>query len=114
MDRCAVFVDAGYLGESAKTLLTESGSGRKVRADRAALVEALADLAVKDTGLPLLRVYWYDAAPNRVPSGGPPIAVRRSPSSRRSGTTPSGRSGARASVARRSTRSCRTPQTLSR
>jgi uncharacterized LabA/DUF88 family protein len=67
MDRCAVFVDAGYLSESAKTLLTESGSSRKVRADRAALVEALADLAVKDTGLPLLRVYWYDAAPNRVP-----------------------------------------------
>ena len=29
--------------------------------------EALADLAVKDTGLPLLRLYWYDAAPNRVP-----------------------------------------------
>ena len=67
MDRCVVFVDAGYLGESAKALLIESGSGRKVRADRAALVEALADLAVKDTGLPLLRVYWYDAAPNRVP-----------------------------------------------
>ncbi|HEX5018949.1 MAG TPA: NYN domain-containing protein [Actinomycetes bacterium] len=67
MDRCVVFVDAGYLGESAKALLTESGSGRKVRADRPALVEALADLAVKDTGLPLLRVYWYDAAPNRVP-----------------------------------------------
>ena len=38
-----------------------------MRADRPALVEALADLAVKDTGLPLLRLYWYDAAPNRVP-----------------------------------------------
>lgn len=67
MDRCAVFVDAGYLGESAKTLLTEGSPGRRVRADRPSLVEALADLAVKDTGLPLLRLYWYDAAPNRVP-----------------------------------------------
>lgn len=67
MDRCAVFVDAGYLGESAKVLLAEGASGRRVRADRPALVEALADLAVKDTGLPLLRLYWYDAAPNRVP-----------------------------------------------
>jgi uncharacterized LabA/DUF88 family protein len=67
MDRCAVFVDAGYLGESAKVLLTEGSAGRRVRADRPALVEALADLAVKDTGLPLLRLYWYDAAPNRVP-----------------------------------------------
>jgi uncharacterized LabA/DUF88 family protein len=67
MDRCAVFVDAGYLGESTKVLLTEGSPGRKVRADRPALVEALADLAVKDTGLPLLRLYWYDAAPNRVP-----------------------------------------------
>lgn len=38
-----------------------------MRADRPALVAALADLAVKDTGLPLLRLYWYDAAPNRVP-----------------------------------------------
>ena len=67
MDRCAVFVDAGYLGESARVLLTEGSAGRRVRADRPALVEALADLAVKDTGLPLLRLYWYDAAPNRVP-----------------------------------------------
>jgi uncharacterized LabA/DUF88 family protein len=67
MDRCAVFVDAGYLGESTKVLLTEGSPGRKVRAERPALVEALADLAVKDTGLPLLRLYWYDAAPNRVP-----------------------------------------------
>ncbi len=67
MDRCAVFVDAGYLGESAKTLLADGVAGRRVRADRPALVEALADLAVKDTGLPLLRLYWYDAAPNRVP-----------------------------------------------
>jgi uncharacterized LabA/DUF88 family protein len=67
MDRCVVFVDAGYLGESSKVLLTDGVEGRRVRADRPALVEALADLAVKDTGLPLLRLYWYDAAPNRVP-----------------------------------------------
>ena len=67
MDRCAVFVDAGYLSESVKVLLTEGSPGRRVRADRPALVEALADRAVKDTGLPLLRLYWYDAAPNRVP-----------------------------------------------
>ena len=67
MDRCAVFVDAGYLGESTKALLTAGAPGRRVRADRGQLVEALADLAVKDTGLPLLRIYWYDAAPNRVP-----------------------------------------------
>jgi uncharacterized LabA/DUF88 family protein len=67
MDRCVVFVDAGYLGESTKVLLTDGVEGRRVRADRATLVSALADLAVKDTGLPLLRLYWYDAAPNRVP-----------------------------------------------
>lgn len=67
MDRCAVFVDAGYLGESTKSLLTAGAPGRRVRADRGQLVAALADLAVKDTGLPLLRIYWYDAAPNRVP-----------------------------------------------
>jgi hypothetical protein len=67
MDRCAVFVDAGYLLAAGGTLCC----GTKLRADldcdyrawTAALARAVAD----DAGMPVLRVYWYDAAPNGVP-----------------------------------------------
>lgn len=68
MDRCAVFVDAGwFLSEAAQAL-----TGRGVRSDIACryrdLMPALAGLAAEHTGLPLLRIYWYDAAPDGVPS----------------------------------------------
>lgn len=67
MDRCAVFVDAGYLHESAKTLLLGGHPGATVRANAIALVREIAALAVAQTELPLLRIYWYAAAPNRNP-----------------------------------------------
>lgn len=62
-----MFVDAGYLTLSTKALLVGSDSPRKIRADRPALIAAIRGLAVAETGLPLLRIYWYDAAPNRTP-----------------------------------------------
>ena len=69
MDRCAVFVDAGwFLSEAAQAL-----TGRGVRSDVSCryrdLMPALAGLAVQHTGLPLLRIYWYDAAPDAIPNG---------------------------------------------
>lgn len=69
MDRCAVFVDAGwFLSEAAQAL-----TGRGVRSDVTCryrdLMPALAGLAAQHTGLPLLRIYWYDAAPDGIPSG---------------------------------------------
>lgn len=67
MDRCAVFVDAGYLHESAKTLMLTGHPGATVRANAVDLVREIADLAVAQTELPLLRIYWYAAAPNRNP-----------------------------------------------
>ncbi len=67
MDRCAVFVDAGYLQESAKTLMLAGHPGATVRANALALVGQIAELAVAQTQLPLLRIYWYAAAPNRNP-----------------------------------------------
>ncbi|MGV1005847.1 MAG: NYN domain-containing protein [Candidatus Nanopelagicales bacterium] len=67
MDRCAVFVDAGYLHESAKTLLLGGHPGATVRAKATLLVREIAALAVAQTDLPLLRIYWYAAAPNRNP-----------------------------------------------
>ena len=66
MDRVAVFVDAGYLFvEGARAL-----SGRKVirsdvLLDHGAVVAHLARFAQRETGMPLLRIYWYDATGNR-------------------------------------------------
>lgn len=66
MDRVAVFVDAGYLFmEGARAL-----SGRRVRRSRVyldhrAAVGHLASFARGRSGMPLLRVYWYDATANR-------------------------------------------------
>lgn len=67
MDRCAVFVDAGYLHAAATMLLTNSRSRRTLRTDQAGMLKAIRVLAEEETGLPLLRIYWYDAARNRVP-----------------------------------------------
>jgi uncharacterized LabA/DUF88 family protein len=67
MDRCAVFVDAGYLYRAATNLLTGSHLRRTLRTDQAGMVEAFRRRAEIETGLPLLRIYWYDAARNRVP-----------------------------------------------
>jgi hypothetical protein len=69
VDRCAVFVDAGwFLSEAAQAL-----TGRGVRSDVTCrypdLMPALAGLAVQHTGLPLLRIYWYDAALDGIPNG---------------------------------------------
>jgi uncharacterized LabA/DUF88 family protein len=67
VDRCAVFVDAGYLFGAATNLLTGSHLRRTLRTDQAAMVDAIRRRAEIETGLPLLRIYWYDAARNRVP-----------------------------------------------
>lgn len=61
MDRVAVFVDAGYLFAQGSASL----AGRKLpRGDLdftpAAARAAIRDLAERISGLPLLRIYWYD------------------------------------------------------
>jgi hypothetical protein len=67
MDRCALFVDAGYL-------LAAGGSacfGTKERSEfdcaYPELIKALVLAVTRDSGMPVLRVYWYDAAPKAVP-----------------------------------------------
>lgn len=67
MDRCAVFVDAGYLFGASTSLLTGSHLRRTLRNDQAAMVRAISGRAEEETAMPLLRIYWYDAARNRVP-----------------------------------------------
>ena len=62
MDRCALFVDAGYaLGDGA---LAVHGTRHRdsVSWDYAGLLKLLGGLARDRTGLPLLRCYWYDVA----------------------------------------------------
>lgn len=63
MDRSAVFVDAGYLFASGSKLLTGERQTRShTRLDHEAVLELLTERARELSGLPLLRVYWYDGA----------------------------------------------------
>ena len=61
MDRVAVFVDAGYVFAQGSVLL----AGRKLPRGDVSLahdeaVKTFAEFATKISGVPLLRVYWYD------------------------------------------------------
>jgi uncharacterized LabA/DUF88 family protein len=68
MERCAVFVDAGwFLAESAQAL-TGTGSRWSIEYDYARLTTGLGQLAQQLTQLPLLRIYWYDAAADGIPT----------------------------------------------
>jgi len=70
VDRCAVFVDAGWFLSEAAQALTGRGIRSDVTGNYRELVPALAQLASEHTRLPLLRIYWYDAAPDGVPGSG--------------------------------------------
>ncbi|PWI08032.1 NYN domain-containing protein [Streptomyces sp. NWU339] len=67
MDRCIVLVDAGYLLGAAASLLAGEPSRSRITVDHAALIQGLRDRAESDTSQPLLRIYWFDGAPDRVP-----------------------------------------------
>jgi uncharacterized LabA/DUF88 family protein len=61
VDRVAVFVDAGYLFAQGSVALSGkklTRSGLSFDHDKA--IASLADLGKRITGLPLLRIYWYD------------------------------------------------------
>lgn len=61
MNRVAVFVDAGYLFAQGSTLLTGAKKPRgDMRLDITTALGALSELAERVSGVPLLRVYWYD------------------------------------------------------
>ncbi|MEV4557599.1 NYN domain-containing protein [Kitasatospora sp. NPDC049285] len=68
MDRCVVLVDAGYLLGAAASLLAGESSRSRIAVDHPVLISALRDRAEEDTGLPLLRIYWFDAAVDRRPA----------------------------------------------
>lgn len=61
MDRTAVFVDAGYLFAAGSRLIAGQKLPRGAfHLDYDAVLAVLHDLARDLTGLPLLRIYWYD------------------------------------------------------
>jgi uncharacterized LabA/DUF88 family protein len=61
MQRCAVFVDAGYLFAQGSVLLTGTRHGRELLSlDIPQVVKALKEAAAARCSLPLLRIYWYD------------------------------------------------------
>ncbi|GAU68286.1 PIN domain protein [Streptomyces sp. NBRC 110611] len=67
MDRCVVLVDAGYLLGAAASLLAGEPARARITVDHAALIQGLRQRAEADTERPLLRIYWFDGAPDRVP-----------------------------------------------
>ncbi|MFB7593927.1 NYN domain-containing protein [Streptomyces sp. NPDC056160] len=67
MDRCIVLVDAGYLLGAAASLLAGEPSRSRITVDHTALIQGLREQAESETQRPLLRIYWFDGAPDRVP-----------------------------------------------
>ncbi len=67
MDRCVVLVDAGYLLGAAASLLAGEPARSRITVDHAGLIQQLRQRAEAETALPLLRIYWFDGAPDRVP-----------------------------------------------
>jgi NYN domain len=61
VDRCALFVDAGYVLADGATAVHGTRRGESVAWDCEGLVRLLSSLARERTGLPLLRCYWYEA-----------------------------------------------------
>jgi len=61
VDRCALFVDAGYVLADGAMAVHGTRRRESVSWDYAGLTQFLAGLASERSGLPLLRCYWYEA-----------------------------------------------------
>ena len=66
--RYAVMVDVGYIFAAAGELLLGTSSRRDFRVDAVPLIDAVSKHADELVRGELLRVYWYDAARDRVPT----------------------------------------------
>jgi uncharacterized LabA/DUF88 family protein len=66
--RYAVMVDVGYIYAAAGELLFGTSSRRDFRVDAVGLIQAITKHADELFRGELLRVYWYDAARDRVPT----------------------------------------------
>jgi hypothetical protein len=61
VDRCALFVDAGYVLADGAMAVHGTRRRESVSWDYAGLLQLLTSLARERSGLPLLRCYWYEA-----------------------------------------------------
>ncbi|MFB4289346.1 NYN domain-containing protein [Nonomuraea sp. ATR24] len=61
MDRCALFVDAGYLLADGAMAVHGTRHREAVSWDYPGLLQLMSSLSRERTGLPLLRCYWYEA-----------------------------------------------------
>ena len=61
MDRCALFVDAGYVLADGAMAVHGTRRGESVSWDYEGLLHLLSGLAMDRSGLPVLRCYWYEA-----------------------------------------------------
>jgi len=68
LSRYAIMVDVGYIYASAGELLFGATSRKEYRVDADKLIQALTRHAEDHVRGELLRVYWYDAARDRVPT----------------------------------------------
>jgi uncharacterized LabA/DUF88 family protein len=68
LSRYAIMIDVGYIYASAGELLFSAASRREYKVDADKLIQALTRHADEQVRGELLRVYWYDAARDRVPT----------------------------------------------
>ena len=68
VSRYAVLVDVGYLYAAAGETLLSAASRHEYRVDAEGLIKALMEHAATRLRGELLRVYWFDAARDRVPT----------------------------------------------
>src|ERR1700722_8650175 len=61
VDRCALFVDAGYVLADGAMAAHGTRNRESVSWDYAGVLQFLSNVARDRTGLPLLRCYWYEA-----------------------------------------------------
>ena len=68
MDRCAIFVDAGYLYAEGGKLCGFGPARTRIVLDGLVASEFLTSLARESCDLPPLRTYWYDGAKDGIPT----------------------------------------------
>jgi uncharacterized LabA/DUF88 family protein len=68
LDRCAVLIDAAHLLAEAGKLVTGTKNRALIQCNYAGMLAEMASMVEDDADLPVLRTYWYDAAPDAVPT----------------------------------------------
>lgn len=64
---CSLYVDTGYLLAAAASRVTGTSLRSGIHVDYGALISSLIDVAEARSGLPVLRVHWYDSARHGIP-----------------------------------------------